>query len=356
MLQDFFKVLSIMFFLGVTLQATNQEDEGKKLFEAVHQNNFEEVKILVESGANVNARDKIGYTPLLTVANTDNLEIFKYLVEHGADINARVNSKFGVLHKASMNKNPIILKYLLEEYTLNTNDRGKRYCSPLDFSLRNNALQNNGTLENAQLLLAHGAKKSINWKCNGYTPLMVAVPNVKVIRFLIENGADIDIRSRAGKTAYDMAKEQKASMEILKLLKGKAETSEDEKIVFIKDNLIWELKTFENKYKKYSQQEAKDYCANLILDNKKGWRVPTALEYKTILSQKAYEGFVIDGIGSYYLDPKEFPNMTPSRYWTILKDDVWGYQDISWNKTHKAGNSAKYHIRCLYTNSKNNTY
>jgi ankyrin repeat protein len=152
MLQGFFKVLSIMFFLGVALEATNQEDEDMKLFNAIDQNNFEEVKRLVELGANVNARDKIGYTPLLISANTDNLEIFKYLVEHGADINAGVDSKFGVLHKASMNQNPIILKYLLEAYTLNTNDRGKGYCSALDFSLRNNALQNNGTLENAQLL------------------------------------------------------------------------------------------------------------------------------------------------------------------------------------------------------------
>lgn len=44
------------------------------------------VKALVEAGANVNAQDKDGYTPLHNAAHFCNKELVKYLVANGADI------------------------------------------------------------------------------------------------------------------------------------------------------------------------------------------------------------------------------------------------------------------------------
>ena len=333
------KYIETLFIKRVT------EDKGGELLNAVYKNDFVEVKRLVESGTDINEKGILGYTPLLFACASENLRMVQYLIKHGADMNAQTNSGFGVIHKASMNKNPIILKYLLENYSLDTNDRGEKYCSPLDFSLRNNALQNYGTLENAKLLFKYGAKKSIDWKCNGYTPLMVSVLDEKAVRFLIDNGANIEIVNEEGKTAYDRAKDEKASDKILAMLvEGK---TFENKNIFEKDGLFWELKTYENKYDRYDEIEAKKYCQDLKLGSHLNWRIPTVLEYTTILREEPYKGFVIDGIDSYHFNPKEFPNMTPARYWTILSDSSFGYQDVSWNFSKKANQSEKYFIRCV---------
>jgi len=46
------------------------------------------VKLLVESGEDVNAADSYGITPLMVAANLGDLEVVKYLVSKGADLNA----------------------------------------------------------------------------------------------------------------------------------------------------------------------------------------------------------------------------------------------------------------------------
>ena len=49
--------------------------------------NFKLIKILVENGADVNARDNENDTPLYFIGQQRNTEIRDYLVENGADIN-----------------------------------------------------------------------------------------------------------------------------------------------------------------------------------------------------------------------------------------------------------------------------
>ena len=46
------------------------------------------VKLLIESGEDVNAADGYGITPLMVAANLGDLNVVKYLVEKGADLNA----------------------------------------------------------------------------------------------------------------------------------------------------------------------------------------------------------------------------------------------------------------------------
>jgi hypothetical protein len=316
---------------------------------AVDNQNFEEVVKLVESGVNINQKNKIGFTALLIATGWGDVKMVKYLIEHGASLDAKANLGFGVIHRAAMNKNSSVLRYLLENYTLDVNDKGKNYCSPLSFALKYNALQNGGSLENAQLLITKGAQKSINYKCNGYTPLMVAIPNKKVMHFLIKNGADKTIKNRAGFTAYDMAKNVNASTEVLAILDtGIEHKNKTNKQFFKNGSLLWELKTYQNKYDKFTENEAIKYCANLHIGGHNQWHVPSVAQYQTVLSKKPYQGFLIDGIDEYFMNPKNFPNMSPSSYWVILEDKSLGYQSISWNKVYKKHqDNEKHHIRCV---------
>jgi hypothetical protein len=56
---------------------------------AVRDGDLKEVRKLLDKGADVNARDKYGWTPLHEAASYGHLDIVKLLVERGADVNAR---------------------------------------------------------------------------------------------------------------------------------------------------------------------------------------------------------------------------------------------------------------------------
>ncbi|UCB44391.1 MAG: ankyrin repeat domain-containing protein [Spirochaetota bacterium] len=69
-----------------------QEKEGAKqeaLFKAIQNFDYDEVKKLIEEGADVNARCSRGRTPLMWAAGWSSPDVVKLLIEAGADINAK---------------------------------------------------------------------------------------------------------------------------------------------------------------------------------------------------------------------------------------------------------------------------
>jgi uncharacterized membrane protein len=150
--------------------------------EAIDQNP-EKITTWIENGANVNARDKHGRTPLMIAAvGTQNPEVITILVKNGADVNAR------------------------DEAGL----------TPLMFAARNNS-----NLEVITALIKNGADMNARDEGisplvkSGMTPLMMAAAinqNPEVISFLIKNGADPKLRelSGLGLMAIDFAKNNPA--------------------------------------------------------------------------------------------------------------------------------------------------
>ncbi|MDQ7055680.1 MAG: ankyrin repeat domain-containing protein [Persephonella sp.] len=93
-----------------------REKLNRKLFEAIQEGDEQKVKELIEKGADVNARDKNNYTPLLRAVSRGNLKIVKILVEYGADINAK-EKFFGYtpIHIAAMKGYTDVLIFLLKK-------------------------------------------------------------------------------------------------------------------------------------------------------------------------------------------------------------------------------------------------
>ena len=62
-----------------------------ELIEAIEEGSLEVVKMLIESGADVNARYDEGwkFTPLMFAAEMGDVEIVRLLLESGADVNAK---------------------------------------------------------------------------------------------------------------------------------------------------------------------------------------------------------------------------------------------------------------------------
>ncbi|HOL70854.1 MAG TPA: ankyrin repeat domain-containing protein, partial [Bryobacteraceae bacterium] len=59
------------------------------LHEAVKSGNIERVRALLDAGADVNGRDRLGGTPLHEAIWNGNAAIAALLIERGADVNAR---------------------------------------------------------------------------------------------------------------------------------------------------------------------------------------------------------------------------------------------------------------------------
>ncbi len=78
-----------VFTLGLALpvQAQTSKNLNEALITAVQEKNLKEVKNLIAKGADVNAKDSTGETPLFW--SVLNIDIAKFLISHGADVNAK---------------------------------------------------------------------------------------------------------------------------------------------------------------------------------------------------------------------------------------------------------------------------
>ena len=65
----------------------NNINEQEQLFKTVELNKIDEVKKLIEAGADVNAVDKNGITALQRASSWGRSDVVKMLIEAGADVN-----------------------------------------------------------------------------------------------------------------------------------------------------------------------------------------------------------------------------------------------------------------------------
>jgi len=157
---------------GATIETKDAQFEQTALMVAVRENHPQVVKLLVELGANVNARTRVGVTPPFILPNS--------VPGFGHGI--------GIVRGGSP-------------------DRGRRAptpggMSPLQYAARD------GRLESVKILLAAGA--DINQvEANDITPLVTAITNnhPDVATYLIEQGADVKNVDWYGRTALFTAVE-----------------------------------------------------------------------------------------------------------------------------------------------------
>lgn len=140
------------------------------LFEAIEQNNSLKVKELVDSGIDINAKDKYGYSALHIASFKQLDQIATLLIDMGIDVNIQDKNGQTILHYAALNNQLNIAKAALNK----------------------------------------GASLSIE-DMHGNEPLWTAVFNDKgrndrleMIMLFLENGAAVDHKNRVGKTPKDI--------------------------------------------------------------------------------------------------------------------------------------------------------
>lgn len=85
----------------ITTKDSVDDDGYTPLHRAAYTNNVDIAKILIQHGANVNAKTEFGWTPLHSAVKWSNAECAAFLLQHGADVNAISQGQQTPLHIAS---------------------------------------------------------------------------------------------------------------------------------------------------------------------------------------------------------------------------------------------------------------
>jgi len=190
----------------------------QSLFAALENNDFQEVKRLVEAGADVNVQKsdtslveeegadvnvqkihKNRATPLFIAVLKKNLKIVKFLVENGADINKKTVSGNTILMVAIAFRDLEIVKFLLEKGA-DISEKSNNRNTPLHLAAKW------GNFGIVKFLVEKGADINVVNKA-GNTPLHIAAKwgNIEIVQFLIDKGANINTVNKNSKTPLNLA-------------------------------------------------------------------------------------------------------------------------------------------------------
>lgn len=180
-----------------------KEALGESLYHAAILGHYEIVRYLVKNGAEVNYEDPLKQSVLLqtimSAASEESDEILKFLLQNGANINHRsINGQtdFMFLMASSRLNYLFLTKFLDAVFEIRETDlrTGGSYLH----MVFNRPADENKTLIMKKLL---DKGLDVNGKDNNDdTPLhlMAAIADCESMRFLVENGADVQARNRLG--------------------------------------------------------------------------------------------------------------------------------------------------------------
>lgn len=226
-----------------TTQSTVNEENFEKMWEAMRNSDLKKVRYFIKQGADVNLG--LWYA----VRSFDNLDLVKCFVENGANVNIKWLDGWTLLH---CSQNEQVIDYLIS-HGADVNAKDDAGQTPLNWVC--NCRCDDAYIEWAKCLLEHGAnpnigdnygnvplrylvknatrytpkvgddvvkdaikmmdllienKANVNAKdIYGETPLYVAALNggIDVFKYLMEHGADINIKNNNGESLYQRVSE-----------------------------------------------------------------------------------------------------------------------------------------------------
>ncbi|GAB5591717.1 hypothetical protein Unana1_06617 [Umbelopsis nana] len=202
--------------------AEKSMNDSTLLFEAVEEDDINTVSILLKNGANTEAVNGDGLTPLFVAALNGHLDIMSALIEKGANKEATDRHGWRALHRdAERGDSPVASTLLDEGVAIEVkNDQGDtalhivaqknqllivkdllQHGANIDFTDRRGftVLRRAAEFENKD-----GANMEAKDTNNGWTPLFLAGNDTKVLSLFIAYGADIRARSNNGIDAISL--------------------------------------------------------------------------------------------------------------------------------------------------------
>lgn len=166
------------------------------------ENNKKAVEKMLAEGMDINLKDIHGRTAVVHAAIGDKLEMVKFLIAKGADVSIKDNSGKTALNYTS---NPEIIEVILRKLDKNYDKKPIRVITleRYELTVRLHAAASRGDIKRVKEIFDNGAFISARNSTIGMNALMYACRNghTEVAKFLIEKGAKIDFKDKAGQTA-----------------------------------------------------------------------------------------------------------------------------------------------------------
>lgn len=187
---------------GVSVDLQNPQNGQTALTQTAVENDVGSILILLDSGADVDARSYNGRTPLMASAYMGHSETVRLLLEHGAEVDVQDDDGITALLWATSGNHVTVMGILLE-HGAGTKKAGKQGHTPLFVAAEEGHLE-------AIHLLCHNEADVDAQLTDGSTALMMAIQanHPHAVRALLTLGADWRKKDWNGQTALDLAKER----------------------------------------------------------------------------------------------------------------------------------------------------
>ena len=182
------------------------------------------VRLFLDNGANIEARNPSNATPLICAAERQLEAIVDLLLSRGADVHAEDEFGWKPLHRALVNKGGERVAGLLLSRDANVNDRDRYRKTPLHHAIEK------GDDQIVHFLLNAGADIEAR-DIAERTPLHTAIEaRLEImVHILLDNGADMDAMDKGGRNALSAANHAlRKSPEIITLLAKAKKTKQAE--------------------------------------------------------------------------------------------------------------------------------
>ena len=193
-----FDVATILLKHGADPNIKTKHDGRTPLHYAAAEGRLAVVGALLKYGAIVDVKDNYGKTPLYLATTNAHTDVVSYLLKKGADPNTRDEKWSETPLHLASYNDEIVIAKLLLRYGADPNARDVFRRTPLHYA--------RGP-EMVALLRKHGADVNAR-DLDGRTPLHYAVyeKNVETVKALLRHGADLAVKDREGKTPMDLAR------------------------------------------------------------------------------------------------------------------------------------------------------
>ncbi len=110
------RVLSgLLVVLAISLAGVALAGSVEDLIDAAYKGDLKEVKVLLDKGANVNAKPNTGVTALMVASQNGHKDVVQLLLDKGAEVNAKDINGLTALYSASQNGHKDVVQLLLNK-------------------------------------------------------------------------------------------------------------------------------------------------------------------------------------------------------------------------------------------------
>lgn len=220
MVADSLDVLDLLLNNGAEVSLKDREGNDALLHSSVR-SNIHKADILIRNGADINTENDKGESSIIKAIkyeykkSEEKIEYIRFLLENGAEIQHRDKEKKTAYVIAKEMAHDDIANFLLNNGAVAEDFKIDPNC--LVQALINKEYSRAESLINKEI--------DLNFLFSDFSPLMCSIDNLAIMRLLIENGSDVNLRNKMNMTALTIAVISNKIEAVKLLLENGAETN-----------------------------------------------------------------------------------------------------------------------------------